>query len=69
MARQAPFGVASAWLREPNPTTQIGLYILFCVMTVVFVTFTVHTTWKDNLGGDQSVRLTDLIKVLVQFLQ
>lgn len=47
----------------------IGLYILFCFVTVVFIAFTVHTTWKDNQDEDQSVRPTDLIKGLVQFLQ
>lgn len=51
------------------PGTQFGLYALLCFGTVVFIAFTVHATWKDNLHKNQSVRCSDLIKVLVQFLQ
>jgi len=48
---------------------QLGLYLVLCVATVVFVAFTVHVTWRDNLAADQTVHDTDLIKVVVQFLQ
>jgi hypothetical protein len=51
-----------------KPTQQLGVYVL-CVVTVVFVAYTVHVTWKDNLETPQSAQATDLIKVLVQFLQ
>lgn len=49
--------------------TQLGLYIMLCVGTVIFIVYTVHKTWKDNQETGQSVRATDIIKVLVQFLQ
>ena len=34
-----------------------------------FVSCTAHLTWQDNLTGTRGVVATDLIKVLVQFLQ
>jgi hypothetical protein len=52
-----------------RPAVQLGIYLLACCATVVFIAYTVHATWEDNLQGGQSVRATDLIKVLVQFLQ
>jgi hypothetical protein len=51
------------------PKIQLGLYMLLCFVSVFFVTYTVHATWKDNLVGDKAVLATDLIKVLVLFLQ
>ena len=45
------------------------LHMLLVGMTVLFVTTTVHFTWQDNKAGDRSLRPSDLIKVLVQFLQ
>jgi hypothetical protein len=36
---------------------------------VSFATITVHFTWQDNKAGDRLLRPSDLIKVLVQFLQ
>jgi len=41
---------------------QVGLAVLLCTLTV-------YATWKDNKYGDRSLRPSDLIKVLVQFLQ
>jgi hypothetical protein len=38
-------------------------------LTVIFVTLTIHLTWRDNSRGLTRVRASDLIKVLVQFLQ
>jgi len=52
-----------------SPRVQLGLYVLACCATVVFIALTVHATWKENLQGGQSVNATDYIKVLVQFLQ
>jgi hypothetical protein len=52
-----------------DPRLQLGLYMLVVGATVLFITVTVHFTWQDNKAGDKSLRATDLIKVLVQFLQ
>jgi len=48
---------------------QLALYIALFVVTVVLVSYTVHATWHDNKAGDTALRPSDLIKVLVQFLQ
>jgi hypothetical protein len=48
---------------------QLALYLSVSGVSVVFVTYTVHATWKDNLTGDKVVLATDLIKVLVLYLQ
>jgi hypothetical protein len=52
-----------------EPRLQLGVYLLAVGATVLFVTATVHFTWQDNKAGDRSLRPSDLIKVLVQFLQ
>jgi hypothetical protein len=52
-----------------DPKKQLGLYMLVSSASVSFVAITVHTTWKDNLTADKEVLATDLIKVLVLFLQ
>jgi hypothetical protein len=51
------------------PSFQLGVYLLLVGGTVLFVTLTVHFTWQDNKAGDRSLRPSDLIKVLVQFVQ
>jgi hypothetical protein len=51
------------------PRLQLGVYLLSVGCTVLFVTTTVHFTWQDNKAMDRSLRPSDLIKVLVQFLQ
>jgi hypothetical protein len=51
------------------PRLQLGVYLLLVVLTVLFITTTVYFTWQDNKAGDRSLRPSDLIKVLVQFLQ
>lgn len=48
---------------------QLGLYFLLASATYIFVVGTVHCTLKDNLQADTSVRPSDFIKVLVQYLQ
>jgi hypothetical protein len=52
-----------------SPRLQLGVYGALVGGTVLFVTTTVHFTWQDNKAGDKSLRPSDLIKVLVQFLQ
>ena len=52
-----------------RPSVQLGLYMLVSFVSVFFVLSTVHATWRDNLTGKKVVLDTDLIKVLVQFLQ
>lgn len=71
-ACQAPgYGIVSPLRcgRCMAPRTQLGLYILIALVTVFFVAVTVHFTWHDNLEGSNGLRPSDIIKVLVQFLQ
>ena len=51
------------------PKVQLVLFLLVSLVGVVFVAITVHATWQDNLLGNTAVLATDLIKVLVQYLQ
>ena len=51
------------------PRVQLGVYLLLSFMVVVFIVFTVHSTWRDNQTGNKGVVPTDYIKVLVSFLQ
>jgi hypothetical protein len=51
------------------PKVQLGVYLTVSSVTVSFVTYTVHATWQENLSGDSTVLTTDIIKVLVLFLQ
>jgi len=48
---------------------QLGVYLLLSCVSVLFVAYTVHATWLDNLEGTKGLLGTDLIKVLVQFVQ
>jgi hypothetical protein len=48
---------------------QLGLYLAISSVSVVVVAYTVHATWRDNLTREKVVLGTDLIKVLVQYLQ
>jgi hypothetical protein len=48
---------------------QWGMYALLGLSTLAFLLVTVHFTWQDNLKGDTTLRVSDLIKVLVLFLQ
>jgi len=48
---------------------QLGLYALFSFTTFLFILCTVHFTLRDNRHGGTHVRLSDLIKVVVNFLQ
>jgi hypothetical protein len=52
-----------------DPSKQLSVYMLVSFVSVFFVLSTVHATWRDNLTGKKAVLDTDLIKVLVQFLQ
>jgi len=61
----APFKCRQCWPR----VSQFLVYVaLFCA-SLAAITYTVHATWADNKLEDTAVRVTDLIKVLVQFLQ
>lgn len=51
------------------PGVQLGVYALLVAATVLFVTTTVHFAWQDSRSGDKSLRPSDLIKVLVNFVQ
>lgn len=48
---------------------QLGIYIFISLVTVFFVACTVHFTYKDNVEGSKDMRPSDLIKILVQYLQ
>lgn len=52
-----------------SPGKELGLYILLSCLTVLLLTVTVLATCHDNIQGGRAVRPSDLIKVLVQFLQ
>ena len=49
-----------------------GLYLAAGLLAVLLVAFTVHSTWRDNqqrVSHQQSVKPSDMIKVLILFLQ
>jgi len=48
---------------------QVTVYLLMFFASVTLISITVHSTWQDNLASDSNLRPSDLIKVLVQFLQ
>lgn len=48
---------------------QLLLYSAMFGGSLVLITYTVHATWNDNQQGDKGLRISDLIKVPVQFLQ
>jgi hypothetical protein len=52
-----------------RPIVQLVLFLLLSFAVVLFIWYTVHATWKDNLKGTQEILVSDRIKVLVQFLQ
>jgi hypothetical protein len=52
-----------------SPGRELGVYTLLSCMTVLLLTVTVLATCHDNLQCSRTVRPSDLIKVLVQFLQ
>jgi hypothetical protein len=52
-----------------EPKRQLGLHLMALLLTIMFITLTVHLTWRDNSQGFTHVRASDLIKVLVQYLQ
>jgi hypothetical protein len=52
-----------------EPKVQLALYLVVSGVAVVFVASTVHATWRDNLTSKNAVVATDVIKVLVQFVQ
>jgi hypothetical protein len=52
-----------------DPRLQLGLYALISFVGLGFVGITVHYTWKDNSEGSSDLRPSDIIKLLVQFLQ
>lgn len=48
---------------------QLTTYLLQFLGSVALVSYTVRATWQDNRAGDTALRPSDLIKILVQFLQ
>jgi hypothetical protein len=52
-----------------RPSVQLAVFLTLSFGGVLFVWYTVHATWQDNLKGNQGVQITDHIKVLVQFMQ
>jgi hypothetical protein len=51
------------------PARQLGTYLAIVFVTVLFVAVTVRFTWQDNKENDNSLRPSDLVKVLVSYLQ
>lgn len=52
-----------------RPAAQLGVYLLLSFVTVCFVAYTVHATWQDNQKAVSTSLTTDIIKVVVQYLQ
>jgi hypothetical protein len=54
-----------------SPAAQWALYISAGLIAVLLVSFTVHSTWRDNTqtSPSRTVKASDLIKVLILFLQ
>ncbi|KAG5179133.1 hypothetical protein JKP88DRAFT_182468, partial [Tribonema minus] len=52
-----------------KPTVAFGLYLCMCIGTVIFVAITVHFTYADNVEGSNDLRPSDLIKILVLYVQ
>jgi hypothetical protein len=59
--------------RCTSPAVHWVLYLAAGLLAVLLVAFTVHSTWQDNqqqtAGPQQSVKPSDMIKVLILFLQ
>jgi formate hydrogenlyase subunit 3/multisubunit Na+/H+ antiporter MnhD subunit len=47
---------------------QLLLYLAMFGGSIVLIKYTVHATWNDNRQGDKGIRISDQIKVPVQFL-
>ena len=68
------YGTSAAFScgRCMGKAVQWALYIAAGLLAVLLVAFTVHSTWQDNhqlASQQQSVRPSDMIKVLILFLQ
>ena len=50
-------------------TAQWAAYACAVVVAVMLVAYTVHATWQDNQHGDQTVRPSDMLKLVILFLQ
>ena len=48
---------------------QWAAYACAVVVAVLLVAYTVHATWQDNQHGDQTVRPSDMLKLVILFLQ
>ena len=48
---------------------QWAAYVCAVVVAVLLVAYTVHATWQDNQDGDQTVRPSDMLKLVILFLQ
>jgi hypothetical protein len=51
------------------PPQQLGVYLATACVLVMFVAGTVHFTWVDNVEGSSHVRVSDVLKVMVHYLQ
>jgi len=67
----AGYGLASPLRSRPcgSGRHQLLIYVMLFIVCVVIISYTVHATWQDNRAGDSALRPSDVIKVLVQFLQ
>ena len=45
------------------------VYLCAALVAVLVVAVTVHATWQDNQDASQAVRVSDMIKIMVLFLQ
>ena len=52
-----------------SPQQQLAIYLTLSCLTVLFITLTVHLTWRDNQQQGAQLRASDMIKVLVLYLQ
>jgi hypothetical protein len=52
-----------------SPQRQLAIYLTVSCLTVLFITLTVHLTWRDNQQQGAQLRASDMIKVLVLYLQ
>lgn len=52
-----------------DPHKQLLLYAGLFMVSVALIALTVHATWVDNRSNKAGLRVSDVVKVLVQFLQ
>jgi hypothetical protein len=52
-----------------SPQRQLAIYLTLSCLTILFITLTVHLTWRDNQQLGAHVRASEMIKVLVLYLQ